>query len=260
MENKAVIITGASSGLGAEFAKQFAKRKFDIVLTARSENKLKELAQQLESSYGIKAYTVPLDLSQSGSAMKLYETVASLGVTADILINNAGFGLFGEFEETEMQKELDMIEVNITALTELTKYFGKDMVSRKSGKILNVASTAAFQPGPLMAVYYATKAYVLSLSEALANEWEGNGVKVAALCPGATETGFSSTAELSQSKLFQSGVMKADEVVEQAVNSLLETNKTVIIPGFKNKMLASSVRFMPRKMVPSIVRKVQERI
>ncbi|WP_421381196.1 SDR family NAD(P)-dependent oxidoreductase [Bacillus salacetis] len=260
MNNKAVVITGASSGLGVEFAKQFAGRNFDLVLTARSENKLNELARELEGKHGINVHIVPLDLSRSGSAKKLYEAVKALEVTAEILINNAGFGLFGEFEDTEMQKELDMIEVNITALTELTKYFGKDMVARKSGKILNVASTAAFQPGPLMAVYYATKAYVLSLSEALANEWNDSGVKVAALCPGATETGFSNTAELGQSKLFQSGVMQADEVVAQAVKSLLETNKTVIVPGFKNKMLANSIRFMPRKMVTSVVRKVQERI
>ena len=260
MKKQTVVITGASSGFGVEFAKQFAKRNYDLVLTARSENKLSELARELEGKYGINTHIVVLDLSKKGSAKQLYDQVKSFGISTEILINNAGFGLFGEFEDTEIEKELDMIEVNVTAVTELTKYFGKDMVARKSGKILNVASTAAFQPGPLMAVYYATKAYVLSLSEALANEWKDNGVTVAALCPGATETGFSSAAELNQSKLFQSGVMQADVVVEEAVRSLLETRKTVIVPGFKNKLLSASIRFMPRKTVTSIVRKVQERI
>lgn len=260
MKNKTAVITGASSGLGVEFAKQLATRGYNLVLTARSEQKLKELAKDMEAHHGIKAHVLALDLSQQGAAQELFQFTESIGVTADILINNAGFGLFGEFEGTNLQTELDMIQVNITALTELSKFFGRDMVVRGEGKILNVASTAAFQPGPLMAVYYATKAYVLSLSEALANEWQDRGVEVAALCPGATETGFSSTAELGQSKLFQSGVMKADKVVEEAVVSLLETNKTVIIPGRKNKLLAGSIRFMPRKMVTSVVRKVQERI
>lgn len=260
MKNKTAVITGASSGLGVEFAKQLATRGYNLVLTARSEQKLKDLAKDMEAQHGIKAHVLALDLSQQGAAQELFQFTKSIGVEADILINNAGFGLFGEFEGTNLQTELDMIQVNITALTELSKFFGREMVVRGEGKILNVASTAAFQPGPLMAVYYATKAYVLSLSEALANEWQDRGVEVAALCPGATETGFSSTAELGQSKLFQSGVMKADKVVEEAVVSLLETNKTVIIPGRKNKLLAGSIRFMPRKMVTSVVRKVQERI
>ncbi|EDL62730.1 SDR family NAD(P)-dependent oxidoreductase [Bacillus sp. SG-1] len=260
MKNKVVVITGASSGLGVEFAKQFAGRSYDLVLTARSEDKLNNLAKELEGKHGIKAHVIPIDLSQHGSAKTLHEKVVSLGLTTEILINNAGFGLFGEFEDTDIQKEVDMIEVNITALTELTKYFGKEMVVGNTGKILNVASVAAFQPGPLMAVYYATKAYVLSLSEALSNEWKDKGVKVSVLCPGATETGFSNSAELNQSKLFQGDVMQAEEVVEEAVKSLLETNKTVVIPGMKNRVLVNSVRFMPRKMVTSVVRKVQERI
>ncbi|KAA0563275.1 SDR family NAD(P)-dependent oxidoreductase [Bacillus sp. CH30_1T] len=182
------------------------------------------------------------------------------GTQVDILINNAGFGLFGEFEQTKLSKELDMIQVNITVLTELSKYFGKEMVNRKRGQILNVASTAAFQPGPLMAVYYATKAYVHSFSEALANEWASHGVKVTALCPGATQTGFSDAADLQSSKLFQSGVMSVEEVVEEGYNHMMTKNKTVIFPGFKYRLLTQSVRFMPRKMVTNIVRKVQERV
>jgi uncharacterized protein len=231
-----------------------------VVLVARSEDKLLSLATELEGKYNIKAHTIKADLAETGAARFIYEQVTSKHIVVDILINNAGFGLFGEFEQTEIEKEVDMIQVNITALTELSKYFGKEMVKRRNGQILNVASTAAFQPGPLMAVYYATKAYVLSLSEALANEWEEHGVMVMALCPGATETGFSDTAELQQSKLFQSGVMTVEEVVDEAYKQMTDQKKIVIIPGMKNRLLAGSIRFMPRKMVTNIVRKVQERI
>ena len=258
--NKTVLITGASSGIGLNFSHKFAGSGHDVILVARSEEKLRTLSQEIENQYGVKAYVFKADLSKPEASKKLYEEIKAKGIRVDILINNAGFGLFGEFEETDISKELDMIQVNITALTELSKYFGKEMVSRKSGQILNVASTAAFQPGPLMAVYYATKAYVLSFSEALANEWEPHGVKVTALCPGATRTGFSDAAELQSSKLFQSGVMSVEEVVEEGYKQMMTNNKTVIIPGIKNRMLTHSIRFMPRKMVTNIVRKVQERV
>ena len=258
--NKTVLITGASSGIGLNFSHKFAGSGHDVILVARSEEKLRTLSQEIENQYGVKAYVFKADLSKPEASKKLYEEIKAKGIRVDILINNAGFGLFGEFEETDISKELEMIQVNITALTELSKYFGKEMVSRKSGQILNVASTAAFQPGPLMAVYYATKAYVLSFSEALANEWEPHGVKVTALCPGATRTGFSDAAELQSSKLFQSGVMSVEEVVEEGYKQMMTNNKTVIIPGMKNRMLTHSIRFMPRKMVTNIVRKVQERV
>ncbi|MEL3972476.1 SDR family oxidoreductase [Rossellomorea oryzaecorticis] len=260
MKNKTVLITGASSGIGLHFSHKFAQAGHNVVLVARSEDKLLSLATELEGNYNIKAHVIKADLAEMGASRVIYEQVTSNDIEVDILINNAGFGLFGEFEQTEIEKEVEMIQVNITALTELSKYFGKEMVNRKNGQILNVASTAAFQPGPLMAVYYATKAYVLSLSEALANEWEEHGVQVMALCPGATKTGFSDTAQLQESKLFQSGVMTVEEVVEEAYKQMAHQKKAVIIPGFKNRMLAGSIRFMPRKMVTKIVRKVQERI
>jgi uncharacterized protein len=168
--NKTVLITGASSGIGLHFSHKFAGSGHDVILVARSEEKLRILSKEIESKYGVKAYVIPSDLSKPGASETLYEEVKAKGTKVDFLINNAGFGLFGEFEQTVLSKELDMIQVNITALTELSKYFGREMVKQKRGHILNVASTAAFQPGPLMAVYYATKAYVLSLSEALANE------------------------------------------------------------------------------------------
>lgn len=260
MNKKTVLITGASSGIGLHFSHKFAQDGHHVVLVARSEDKLLSLATELEGKYNIKAHVIKADLAEAGASRMIYEHVAAKGIQVDILINNAGFGLFGEFEQTELEKEVDMIQVNITALTELSKYFGKEMVNRKNGQILNVASTAAFQPGPLMSVYYATKAYVLSLSEALANEWEEHGVQVMALCPGATKTGFSDAAELQQSKLFQSGVMTVEEVVDEAYKQMADQKKVVIIPGVKNRLLAGSIRFMPRKMVTNIVRKVQERI
>jgi uncharacterized protein len=258
--NKTVLITGASSGIGLNFSHKFAGSGHDVILVARSEGKLMNLSREIESKYGVKAHVLTSDLSNPEAPKKLYEEVKAKGINVDILINNAGFGLFGEFEETEMSKELDMIQVNITALTELSKYLGKEMVMRKSGQIVNVASTAAFQPGPLMAVYYATKVYVLSLSEALANEWAPHGVKVSALCPGATKTGFSDAAVLQSSKLFQSGVMSVEDVVEEGFKQMMTNTKTVIVPGMKNRILTQSIRFMPRKMVTSIVRKVQERV
>ncbi|WP_175990434.1 SDR family oxidoreductase [Bacillus sp. Marseille-Q1617] len=260
MKNKTVLITGASSGIGLHFSHKFAQAGHNVVLVARSEEKLHSLAAELEGKYKIKAHVIKADLAETGASRFIYEQVTSNDIEVDILINNAGFGLFGEFEQTEIEKEKDMIQVNITALTELSKYFGKEMVNRKKGQILNVASTAAFQPGPLMSVYYATKAYVLSLSEALANEWEEYGVQVMALCPGATKTGFSDAAELQESRLFQSGVMTVEEVVEEAYKQMAHQKKVVIIPGMKNRVLAGSIRFMPRKLVTKIVRKVQERI
>ena len=260
MNNQTALITGASSGIGLNFSHKYAEAGHDVILVARSVSKLQSLSAELESKYKIKAHVIPSDLSQPGSVKALYIQVKELGLEVDVLINNAGFGLFGEFEKTELSKELDMIQVNITALTELSKYFGADMVERRKGQILNVASTAAFQPGPLMAVYYATKAYVLSLTEALANEWEQYGIKVMALCPGATKTGFRDTADLQESKLFQSGVMSVENVVEEAYKQMSDKGKVIIIPGLRNKILAKSIRFMPRKMVTNIVRKVQERI
>ncbi|QWC22191.1 SDR family oxidoreductase [Bacillus haikouensis] len=259
MNNKTVLITGASSGIGLSFSHKFAQDGHDVVLVARSKDKLLSLAEELEGKYSIKAHVIDGDLAKPGASKSIYEQVTAKGIEVDTLINNAGFGLFGEFEQTEINKEVDMIQVNITALTELSKYFGKEMVKRKQGQILNVASTAAFQPGPLMAVYYATKAYVLSFSEALANEWESHGVEVMALCPGATSTGFKDAADLQQSKLFQSGVMTVEEVVDEAYKKMTQ-KKVVIIPGVKNRLLAGSIRFLPRRMVTKFVRKVQERI
>ncbi|UII57737.1 SDR family oxidoreductase [Cytobacillus spongiae] len=256
MTNQTVLITGASGGIGEQFAEKFAREGYDIIASARSYDKLILLKNRLEKTYHIKVHIFAKDLSIADEIDALYEDIQSMNIRVDVLINNAGFGLYGEFLETDLSQELNMIDLNIRSLTHLTKLVLRDMVKHNEGKILNVASTAAFQPGPLMAVYYATKAYVLSFTEAINNELNNTNITVSALCPGPTATGFSDRADLAQSKLFQAGVMDVETVVNIGYEQLFN-KQTVIIPGFKNKLLANSIRFVPRKIVPSIVRNVQ---
>ncbi|MEW4305780.1 SDR family NAD(P)-dependent oxidoreductase [Rossellomorea marisflavi] len=256
MTNQTALITGASSGIGLELAKLFAKDGYDLVLVARSEGKLNQLKGELEEQYGIRGTVIAMDLGKPEEAYRLKEELK--GVEIDVLLNNAGFGLYGAFDETDLEDELSMIDINIKALTALTKLFLPEMKERGRGRIMNVASSAAFQPGPLMAVYYATKSYVLSLTEALENELKGSGVTVTALCPGPTETGFKSRANLGESKLFKSGVMDVQTVARIGYDGLMR-GKTIVILGFKNKLLANSIRFIPRKWVTATVRNVQER-
>lgn len=256
--NKTVLITGASSGIGLEFATLFAKDGFHLVLNARNESRLQEIANELTTKYGVKITVAAKDLSIPESADELTSELASAGIEVDVLINNAGFAAYGSFNETSWKEEKDMIQVNITTLTALTKQLLPGMIKRNSGKILNVASTAAFQPGPLMAVYYATKAYVLSFSEAVNYELRNTGVSVTALCPGATATNFEKRANLESSRLFQSGAMDARDVALEGYKALNE-KKSLEIPGFKNKALANLVRFLPRKSVLKIVHYVQDK-
>lgn len=199
------------------------------------------------------------DLSKPEEITALHAELKERAVEVGMLVNNAGYGLYGPFTETDLQDELAMIDLNVRALTHLTKLFLREMVERKRGRIMNVASVAAFQPGPLMAVYYATKAYVLSFTEALENELRGTGVTVTALCPGATGTGFESRANLQQSKIFRRGVMDVETVADIGYRGFLK-GETVVVPGFKNKLLVGAVRFVPRKWVTSIVRRVQEKV
>jgi short-subunit dehydrogenase len=252
-----VLITGASYGIGKELAELYAKDGYHLVLIARSKDKLQKLAEDFSAKYKIEVKVIVKDLEDPSKAYEIYEEVRKEGIQVDYLVNNAGFGLYGEFIKTELHDELHMIDLNIKTLTALTKLFLPEMIRNRRGGILNVASTAAFQPGPLMAVYYATKAYVLSFTEALANELKGTGVKVTALCPGPTETGFSERAHLEQSKLFQTGVMCARDVARIGYKGFLQ-GKTLVIPGFKNRLLSFCVRFLPRKAVTQIVRHIQE--
>ncbi|RZT24195.1 SDR family NAD(P)-dependent oxidoreductase [Fictibacillus sp. BK138] len=256
--NKTVLITGASSGIGLEFASLFAKDGYHLVLIARNESRLQEIADELKSKYGVNVTVAAKDLSLPESADELTSGLASAGIEVDVLVNNAGFAAYGPFNETSWKEEKDMIQVNIMALTALTKQLLPGMIKRNSGKILNVASTAAFQPGPLMAVYYATKAYVLSFSEAVNYELRNTNVSVTALCPGATATNFEKRASLESSRLFQSGAMDARDVALEGYKALMD-NKSLKIPGFKNNALANLVRFLPRKSVLKIVHYVQDK-
>src|SRR5216684_4294091 len=203
-----VLITGASSGIGLDLARIFAAKKFDLILTTRTEAKLRDLARELERQHKIEAHVIVADLAEPDGPHRIFAEIVRLGLPIDNLVNNAGFGAYGEFKDIRLQEDLDMIQVNITALTHLTNLALPQMIKRERGRIMNVASTAAFQPGPLMAVYYATKAYVLSFSEALANEVHGTGVSVTALCPGPTASGFQAGAAMNDSRLFDFGTME----------------------------------------------------
>ena len=258
MKNTA-LITGASNGIGLELAKVHASNGGDLVLLARNKSKLDELKTELEKQFKISVYTIGKDLSVSNAAQEVYDETTKQNIQIDYLINNAGFGDFGMFVETDWNKELQMINLNITTLTQFTKLYLQDMVKRKSGKIMNVASTAAFQSGPTMAVYYATKAYVLSFSEAVDNEVSEKGVTVTTLCPGATESGFQAAAAMEESNLVKGKKLPTSkEVAEYGYASMMK-GKTVAIHGLMNYIMANSVRFTPRALVVKMTRKIQDK-
>jgi uncharacterized protein len=253
------LITGASGGIGYELARLFAADRHNLVLVARSGDKLTQLADELQRQFGISATPVAIDLSAPPAPQFLFDQLQREGVAVDFLINNAGYGKLGPFAEVPLQESLGQIQLNVTALTALTKLFLGPMLEQRSGRIMNVASTAGFQPGPLMAVYYASKAYVISLSEAIANELQGSGVTVTCLCPGATDTGFARRAGNDRSRLFQQvAPMDAKTVARDGYRGMMK-GKTLVISGLRNWLLAESVRFAPRKMVTAISRWVSER-
>lgn len=254
---KTALITGASSGIGLELARVFAKNNISLVLTARSEDKLLQIKRELENDYGITVAIVPLDLSDYHNALKIYELLKKENIAVEYLVNNAGFGDYGFFHESDWPKQAEMINLNVTALTYLTHLFLKDMVARKSGRIMNVSSTAAFQPGPLMSVYYATKAFVQHFSEAIANELADKGVTVTALCPGPTESNFANAADMDSSPLFKRKLPTSLDVAEYGFKAMM-SGKTVAIHGVGNKILRQSGRFAPRKVLAAVVRKIQE--
>lgn len=253
------LITGASSGIGLAFAKSIAADKIDLVLVARNEIKLNELASELKKEYGISVKVITADLSKMNELQNIYNTCKAEKIKIDFLINNAGVGDFGFFIERNWDMQEQMIDLNIKSLTKMCKLFIPDMVARKAGKILNVASTAAFQPGPLMAVYYATKSYVLFFSEALHNELQDTGVSVTCLCPGPTESGFQKVAALEESKLVKGKKLPASKDVALFGYHAMMKNKMTVIHGLKNRLLATSIRFAPRKIVLWMVRKIQEK-
>lgn len=249
-----MLITGASSGIGLELSKIFAKRGYRLVLVSSNQEALNDAVKLLPPA---STMTIAKDLSDPATPQYIYTQLKKRGIEVDVLVNNAGFGTYGLFFMTNLKDEQKMMQVNMIALTILTKLFVADMLKRGHGRVLNVASTAAFQPGPLMAVYYASKAYVLSFSEALAYELKGSGVKISVLCPGPTKTGFQSRARMGDSKLLKSRNLTASQVAYAGYRGLMK-GKYIIIPGFQNKVLATVVQLLPRKMVTALVKRMQE--
>lgn len=250
------LITGASAGIGAELARVFARKKHDLVIVARSEDKLLKLANELQAAHGVNVQVLALDLTAAGAPQTLYDELADTQI--DILVNNAGYATYGLFHEIEAERDLNMAHLNMLALTHLCKLFIPPMLARGHGRVMNVASTASFQPTPLMAVYAATKAYVLSLSEALAEEYRNQGITVTALCPGPTKSDLQERAQMSDSKLMQS-MMSAETVAEQGYTALMK-DIPVYVVGTRNRILSFSVRLLPRQLVTQTAKRMLARV
>jgi short-subunit dehydrogenase len=252
--NKFAVVTGASSGIGLEFAKILASKNYDLLICSRDKKELDKIATKLQLKNKIKVDVSALDLSDTNSVVKLWSRVKDKKV--DVFINNAGFGDLHQVVDADANKLVSMINLNVTSLTLLSKHAAEHMVKNKNGKILNVASIAAFFPGPGMAVYYATKAYVLSFSEALSEELKGTGVSVSALCPGPTKTHFAETADADKTNLFSGNIPTASEVARYGIESM-ENNKVVAIHGIKNKIQVQSTRIVSRAFIRKLVKKIQ---
>jgi hypothetical protein len=250
------LVTGGSTGIGLELARELAKRRCDLILSARSAETLRSVATELASAHGVKTHVIVSDLSRAGAAEQLAAGAMAIG-RVDILINNAGFGAFGAFAERPLDEQMSMVHLNIGALTELTSRLMPNLLEAR-GKILNVASTAAFQPGPLMAVYYATKAYVLSFSEAIAEELGDRGVTVTCLCPGPTKSGFQERAGVEDTRLVKLGMMPAARVAKAGVAGLF-AGRRLVVPGLTNRLGAQLPRLSPRRATTKVVRWMQDK-
>lgn len=256
---RAALVTGASGGIGLELARLLARDGYDLHLVARGAAELERIARELRAKHGVEVDTIAVDLADPAVPRRIHDALLVRGVALDVLVNNAGFGLAGPLAEADTERTLDMIQVNVAALTELTRLVLPGMLARGRGRILNVASTAAFQPGPLMAVYYATKAYVLSFTEAVAEEVRGTGVTLTALCPGPTHTGFAERAGMKQSRLFTSLVVgDAARVARVGYRGMLR-GRRVVIPGALNRLVAFGTRFAPRRVATALSRFAQEK-
>ena len=255
MSVETVLVTGASSGIGRELAKCFAAEGCQLILVARKRDALQALAEELRRTYQTQSDVYPADLARPGTPAQIFEHLQSTGTRLDVLVNNAGFGAQGKFAELPVERQLEMLQVNITALLHLSRLFLPGMIERRRGGILNVASTAAFQPGPGMAVYYATKACVLSLSEAVSEEVAGTGVTITSLCPGPTDTNFATAADARFSHRFKKTAMPA-EAVARIGHRAFRDGRAVAIAGFQNRLLALSVRFAPRFFVRKVVKRL----
>lgn len=256
--NKVALITGASSGIGKELAHIHAEKGGDLIIVARSKDKLEELKNDLEKKHSVNVTVIEKDLTQASAPKEIYEEVKSKGIEIEYLINNAGFGGRGKFHEREWEKDLAMINLNVVALTSLTRHFLPDFVKRNKGKILNVSSTAAYMPGPLQAVYYATKSYVTFFSNALAEELYDTNISVTALMPGATESEFARVSGMDKTNLFNK-TASARIVAEDGYKGMIK-GKLDVVSGltFSQKMMFGMLPFLPKKMKLKSIRKMQE--
>lgn len=258
---RTALVTGASMGIGYELAKLLAKDGFNLVLVARSRERLKTIARALQNTAGIKAYTIASDLSEPGAASRIHRALKQESIQVDVLVNNAGFGSYGEFARTRPEVMTEMVQVNVGAVVHLTRLLLPEMLDRRRGRILIVASLAGFQPGPLMAVYYATKAFLISFSEALQEELRGTGVSVTVMCPGPTRTNFGRRARMLSSRLFSGRtlrVMEAAPVARHGYRAML-AGRMFSVPGIGNKALMLASKFSPRVVTRRVTKFLQDR-
>jgi short-subunit dehydrogenase len=255
--NKTALVTGASSGIGQAFSQIFAAEGYNLVLVARSQAKLEQIAAQLRHRYSVKATVLAKDLSEPASPGEIFEALEKQATTVDILVNSAGFGTYGEFASLDLKRELEMLQVDVVSLVKLTRLFLPGMLQRGFGRILNVGSTGSFAPVPLMSTYGGAKAFVLSFSEGLSEELKGTPVRVTALCPGVTLTGFQETARVERMRLVRGLAMSAEQVARIGYKALMR-GQAVVVPGFANRLMAFSVRFTPRWLARSLARRMME--
>lgn len=255
--SKTALVTGATNGIGFEFTKILAKNKYDLILIARTKSKLEEIKDYLFLTYGVQVYVIACDLSKPGACGYVYEQIRKNNLEINILINNAGIGDWGNFVESNLEKQGQMLQLNIVALTNLARLFLPGMIKRRQGRILNVASTAAFQPGPLMSVYFASKAYVLSLSSAISQELKGTGVSITCLCPGPTATNFQISAFPKDIRLTHVQKLSDPKEVAQYGYKVMLRGRRVAIHGFLNRLMALNMRFIPKCITLPLVHFMQ---
>ncbi|MBD1916761.1 MULTISPECIES: SDR family oxidoreductase [Cyanophyceae] len=255
---KPILITGASSGIGYALAKVCAARRHDLVLIARREEPLLELKDELQKAYGVQVLTYRGDLTDVNTRYQFYEWTQFKGITPYALVNNAGFGALKAFADADWDNQDAMIQLNIVALTHLTRLYLPAMIAQGQGRILNVASTAAFLPGPYMAVYYATKAYVLSFTDAIATELQGTGVTATTLCPGPTQSEFQTRAEIKDAKLFASKTLPTSAAVAAYAYTAMEKGQRIAVHGTSNKMISLVTRLLPRKNLADVTKGLQK--
>ena len=258
MNSQTALITGASSGIGLELATLFAQDGIDLVLVARNKERLEAIAADLRAKCNINVTVLPHDLAQPSAPEAIAQELQTRGITLDYLVNNAGTQVYGPIQDTDVTRQLHLLQVNLMALTHLTMLLLNGMVERGAGRILNVSSIGGFAPAPLNAIYCASKAYVLSFSEGIARDLENTGVTVTCLCPGATHTDFARRADIENTRLFQMSAMDVRPVAQAGYAALMK-GKTTVIPGLFNKLIAFSIRLSPRRLVTRIGRYLMSR-